>query len=419
MTEPETAPNPSEAGPVEAHPSEAGPVEAHPSEAGPVEAHPSEAGPVEAHPSEAGPVEASPVEADPSEAGPVEAGPSETGPVAGPVGADLYEAGPVEADLPEADPFEIGSDIGWPDTDAETATRARLLATGTGAALGRLGELAIWLSGVQGVSPPHEPRRPRLIVFSAASAASAASAESPDSADSPGTAEPAGAGPSAVFAAVADVGLRAVPVGGAADASPAAKIRNAIETGIRIADEEIDSGADLLAVGALGSASATAAAVVVSVMTLVEPIKVVGPSHPLGDQAWMREVAEIRDTRLKAVVHRHEVEALLIAVASAQLAAITGFLMRAAVRRTPVILDTKIVGAAALLAREISPNAVRWWQAGDRGTDPANLLALAEFSAVALSDLELDLGDGVGAVLAVPLVRAAARAANDLPVTGE
>ena len=317
-------------------------------------------------------------------------------------------ANPPDAGPGEVDPLEIGSDIGWPDTDAETATRARLLSAAPGASLGRLGELAIWLSGVQGVSPPHEPRQPRLVVFGS---------EVPDSV---GT-----AGPSTVFAAVADVGLRVVPIATAADSDPGpgtpieSAIRTAIETGIRVADEEIDQGADLLAVGALGSNSATAAAVVVSVMTLVEPIKVVSPSHPLGDQAWMREVAEIRDTRLRAVAHRHQVEALLGTVGSAELAAITGFLVRAAVRRTPVILDTKIVGAAALLAREISPNAVRWWQAGDRGTDPANLLALAEFSAVPLLDLGLDVGDGVGAVLAVPLVRAAARAANDLPVTSE
>ena len=306
------------------------------------------------------------------------------------------------------DLFDTGTEIGWPDTEAETATRARLGTTVIGAgALGRLSDLAIWLSGVQGVSPPQEPHRPRLILFAAGPPAGFTG-------DGPGPAE--------LFAAAAGVGLRVVDLTAepaAADpavADPGTATRAAIRTGIRVADEEIDAGADLLAVGALGSASATAAAVVVSVMTLVEPIKVVGATSPAGDQAWMRQVAEIRDTRLRGLPHRHDAEALLTTVGGTDLAAITGFLVRAAARRTPVILDGMIVGAAAALAREISPNTVRWWLSGERGTDPANQLALAEFSAVPILDLGLEIGDGVGAVLAVPVIRAAARAASDLPV---
>ena len=408
VTEPETTPNPSGTDQIETGQAELPPLEV----AQPEVAQP-EVAPAGVDPTDVDPAEVDPAEVDPTELAQPEVAPTE------------------DAPLP-VDPLE-SSEIGWPDTDAETATRARLLAAGSGGALGRLGELAIWLSGVQGVSPPHEPQRPRLIVFSsgaldtaddnAADDNAAENSAADDNAAENSAADDSAAGsrvgPATVFAAVADVGLRVVTVDSIAETDPAAVIRAAIETGIRVADEEIEAGADLFAVGALGSGSDTAAAVVVSVMALVEPIKVVGPSNPLGDQAWMRQVAEIRDTRLRALPHRHEVEALLTVVGRADLAAITGFLMHAASRRTPVILDGKIVGAAALLAREISPNAVRWWQAGERGTDPANLLALDEFSAIPLLDLGLDVGDGVGAVLAVPLVRAAARGANDLPVTGE
>ena len=403
MTEPETTPNQHDDGVDDVAEPELAPSElAH---TGPDHVAEPELAPSDLAPSDLAPSDLAPSDLAPSDLAPSDLAPS--------------DAAPSDPAQPDVRLLEVGSDIGWPETDAETATRARFAATPAGVAgLGRLADLAIWLSGVQRVCPPQEPRRARLIVFAdAEAAAKRAASGSNDGADA-----------AAVCAAAADVGLRVVTVNTDGDtdtdtdthpeagADPDAATRAAIAVGIRAADDEIDAGADLLAVGALGSGSATAAAVVVSVMMLVEPIKVVGGSSPLGDQAWMHQVAEIRDTRLRALPHRHDVEALLATVGGTDLAAITGFLVRAAVRRTPVILDGTIVGAAALLAREISPNAVRWWQCGERGTDPANLLAVAEFSAVPLLDLGLAVGDGVGAALAVPLVRAAARAANELAV---
>jgi nicotinate-nucleotide--dimethylbenzimidazole phosphoribosyltransferase len=70
------------------------------------------------------------------------------------------------------------------------------------------------------------------------------------------------------------------------------------------------------------------------------------------------------------------------------------------------------------LAREIAPNVVRWWQPGAGSTRPAHALALEEFAGVPILDLRLRIDDGIGAVLAVQLLRAAARAVTDLTVAG-
>lgn len=86
---------------------------------------------------------------------------------------------------------------------------------------------------------------------------------------------------------------------------------------------------------------------------------------------------------------------------------IGGFLAQAAVRRTPVLLDGVVVTAAALVAERLAPGARAWWQAGHRSTEPAHTLALAQLELVPIIDLGMRLGEGTGAAMALPIVRAA------------
>ena len=91
----------------------------------------------------------------------------------------------------------------------------------------------------------------------------------------------------------------------------------------------------------------------------------------------------------------------------ADLAAMAGFLAQAAVRRTPVLLDGVVVTAAALVAERLAPGARAWWQAGHRSTEPAHTLALAQLELEPIVDLRMRLGEGTGAAVALPVVRAA------------
>jgi nicotinate-nucleotide--dimethylbenzimidazole phosphoribosyltransferase len=86
-----------------------------------------------------------------------------------------------------------------------------------------------------------------------------------------------------------------------------------------------------------------------------------------------------------------------------------GFLLAAAALRTPVILDGVIACSAALVARAIAPHAAHYWIAGHRSVEPGAGAALVLLDLVPLVDLELRLGEGSGAALAVPLVQASAR----------
>ncbi|KKC00433.1 nicotinate-nucleotide--dimethylbenzimidazole phosphoribosyltransferase, partial [Mycobacterium nebraskense] len=77
------------------------------------------------------------------------------------------------------------------------------------------------------------------------------------------------------------------------------------------------------------------------------------------------------------------------------------------VRRTPLLLDGMAVTAAALVAERLAPGARLWWQAGHRSTEPGHALALAELGLEPILDLRMRLGEGSGAALALPVLRAA------------
>jgi nicotinate-nucleotide--dimethylbenzimidazole phosphoribosyltransferase len=104
---------------------------------------------------------------------------------------------------------------------------------------------------------------------------------------------------------------------------------------------------------------------------------------------------------------RSDPVALLATCAGADLAAMAGFCAQAAVRRTPVLLDGLVVTAAALIAERLAPGARKWWQAGHRSPEPAHTPALAELGLEPVIDLGLRLGEGTGAAVALPVLRAA------------
>ncbi|MFT4082417.1 MAG: nicotinate-nucleotide--dimethylbenzimidazole phosphoribosyltransferase, partial [Nocardioides sp.] len=109
----------------------------------------------------------------------------------------------------------------------------------------------------------------------------------------------------------------------------------------------------------------------------------------------------------------------LQALASADLAATTGYLLAAARAGVPVLLDGLMSVACALTADRIEPGAAAWFAAGHRSTEPAQSLALDKLGLEPLLDLGLRLGEGSGAVAAVPVVRSAAALLRDVALLSE
>lgn len=319
------------------------------------------------------------------------------------------------------------------DADVAAAARARQARlTKPPGSLGRLEELSIWAASCQGECPPRPLTRARVVVFAADHGVTAAGVSAFPSAvtgqmvanfDAGGAAINVLAEVSGATVRVADIAVDCdeplSPAIGAhkvrrgsgniavEDALSAEETAAAVDAGRQIADEEVDAGADLLIAGDMGIGNTTAATTLVAALTGTEPVAVVGRGTGIDDLGWMRKAAAVRDALYRAREVTRDPLGLLRVCGGADLAAMAGFLAQAAVRRTPVLLDGLVVTAAALVAEELAPGARAWWQAGHRSTEPAHSLALSHLRLEPIVDLGMRLGEGTGAAVALPIVRAA------------
>ena len=323
-----------------------------------------------------------------------------------------------------------------PDEDAGKRASARQSQlTKPPGSLGRLEDVGVWLAACQGSCPPRPLLRPRAVVFAGdhGVAGHGVSAYPPEVTGQMVANFLAGGAAVNVLASAAGASVRVVDLAvdhddpaipdavtrhkvrrssgriDIEDALSEAEVNAALTAGRAVADEEVDSGADLLIAGDMGIGNTTVASVLIAALTGAEPVAVVGRGTGVDDAGWMRKAAAVRDALRRARPVIREPVALLRTVGGADLAGMVGFLAQAAVRRTPVLLDGVVVGAAALVADELAPGARAWWLAGHRSTEPAHQLVLERLALTPLLDLELRLGEGSGALAALPLVVMAGR----------
>jgi len=203
------------------------------------------------------------------------------------------------------------------------------------------------------------------------------------------------------------------------DALTYAEALAAFDAGRTIADQEIDAGVDLLIPGDMGIGNTTPAAALTALLTHTELALVVGRGTGIDDATWMRKTAAVRDATRRGRNRLADPIDLLAAVGGADLAAMTGFIFEAAVRRTPVLLDGVVSNAAALVANQLNYRAKLWWHASHQSTEPAARAALEYLDLAPLIDLELRLGEGTGALIALPLLRAAATTLTNMSTFDE
>ena len=97
-----------------------------------------------------------------------------------------------------------------------------------------------------------------------------------------------------------------------------------------------------------------------------------------------------------------------------EIAAIAGFAVGAAAARVPIVIDGVIANAALLIAAQLAPDVVQYAIAGHRSTEPAALAALEYLGLEPVLSLDLRLGEGTGAALALPIVQASAKILRDM-----
>lgn len=324
--------------------------------------------------------------------------------------------------------------------DAEER-RARF-ATPPGA-LGRLDELAEWLAAAQAKVPVKPIERPRVLLFAGDHGVAELGVSGRPAGGTKDLVRAALEGTSAVaiLARQYGAGLRVVDM--AVDCDPAEfpeevtrhRVRRgsgridiedalsaeeaelAFRAGMAIADEEADSGTDLVVLGDLSVGGTTAASTLIAALCGTDASVVTGRGGVgIDDLAWMRKCAAIRDALRRARPVLGDQLELLRTSGGADLTAITGFLLQSAVRHTPVILDGVVSAACALVAQRVAFRAPDWWLAGQASGEPAQAKALDRTALNPLLDHGVSVGEGTGALLALPMVQAAAALAAELPL---
>ncbi|MCH1865545.1 nicotinate-nucleotide--dimethylbenzimidazole phosphoribosyltransferase [Nocardioides sp. CFH 31398] len=308
-----------------------------------------------------------------------------------------------------------------PDAAAEEAARERLagLATPAGA-LGRLGDLAVWVAACQAACPP-EPLDDVVCVVLAGDHGVAAHGVSAYPAEITGlmvaTLRAGRAGVSALAAAhgvavrVEDVsvGRPSAPLH-LTDAVSRTQAEAALARGRAIAAEE--RGRDLVVPGEVGIGNTTPAAALTGALLGLPATEVTGTGTGLDGEALARKTAVVQAALDRTADLTDPVD-LLAALGGEDLAVMTGLLLGAAEAGVPVLLDGVVSVACALAAEAVAPGVARWFAAGHRSTEPAQAVALEKLGLVPVLDAGMRLGEGSGAVAAVPLLRGAVALLRD------
>lgn len=309
-----------------------------------------------------------------------------------------------------------------PFPDAAYATRstnrlASALVPGSG--LGNLVNVVSWAGRVQATAEPVPFENVRAVLVSGTCEGGFAAGE----AESDGVSADVGS----VIDRLAD--RAEVPVqrvetepNGAAEDGPVLtedEYAEAITLGGQAADNHIDAGADALVLIGSGSGVTAAAVAVTAHMTRTPFVdlspRIQVPGGLFDDNIWMRRVAATRDAFARADGPARKARATLSHFGGRALATMTGFVVAAGLRRTPVLFDGPVAAAAALTARDFSLGAPKWCYAPDRIPHPVVEKVAGQVGMANPIGPGMDVGEGCAVLHVLPQLQEALRLASELP----
>lgn len=190
--------------------------------------------------------------------------------------------------------------------------------------------------------------------------------------------------------------------------------RAGVEAGIRIARDAIAHGTDLAATGEMGIGNTTSASAIVAAVTGLDPADVTGYGTGIDEERRLRKAQVIREA---LAVNRPDGTNgldLLAKVGGFEIGGLAGVMLACAAARVPVVVDGFISTAAAVIACGIAPALKDHLIAAHRSAERGHQAALAHLGLAPLLALNLRLGEGTGAVLAMHLVDAGCRILNEM-----
>jgi nicotinate-nucleotide--dimethylbenzimidazole phosphoribosyltransferase len=187
-----------------------------------------------------------------------------------------------------------------------------------------------------------------------------------------------------------------------------------IGEGRRFALEQASLGVDLFLTGDMGIGNTTPSAALIAASTGVSAARVTGRGTGIDDQTLAKKTTVVEKVVSSYQGGISSPVDLLARMGGFEHAFLSGLILGAAEANTPVVLDGVIAIASALMASLEDEAVIGYLIAGHRSVEPGASIGLAHLGLDPLVDLGLRLGEGTGATLAVPMVRAAARVLSEM-----
>ncbi len=187
--------------------------------------------------------------------------------------------------------------------------------------------------------------------------------------------------------------------------------------GYEVATELIGSGSDLLVTGDMGIGNTTSAAAIISVITGALPSEVVGRGTGIDDAMLKKKIEVVTDAIDRTIESGCVISdpfALLSHLGGAEIAAIAGYIVGAASRKRPVLVDGVISLAGALAATLYNRAVSQYLFVGHLSTEPGAAKAVEYLGVRPILSLDMRLGEGTGATLAVSVLKVAAKVLIDM-----
>ncbi|WP_420799335.1 nicotinate-nucleotide--dimethylbenzimidazole phosphoribosyltransferase [Ktedonospora formicarum] len=324
------------------------------------------------------------------------------------------------------------------DKDAiQQATQRQQQLTKPAGSLGRLEEIAIRLAGIQGTPIPKIQRRD-VIVMAADHGVTREGVSAYPAEVTPqmvlnflsgGAAINALARQAEAAVSIVDVGVatelhhpqlieRKIALGSAnmveGPALTSEQLFKAIQVGFDVLDEIAHQGSDLVAIGEMGIGNTTAASAI-SATLLQQPVEALtGYGTGINEQQRQHKIQVLQRAVQQNQPDPHDPLDVLAKVGGLEIAALTGVVIAAAAHRIPVLIDGFISSSAALIACALQPRITDYLFAGHASVEPGHRLILAQLGLTPLLSLDMRLGEGTGAVLAMHILEAALRTHREM-----
>ena len=191
--------------------------------------------------------------------------------------------------------------------------------------------------------------------------------------------------------------------------------RKAVETGITLIHHFADApGLDLAITGDMGIGNTTPSAAIVAAVTGQPVSEVTGRGTGVDEHRFAHKISIVQSALATNRPDPHDGLDILAKVGGFEIGGIAGIILGAAAHHVPVLVDGFIATAGALIAALLSPQSKACMIAGHCSQETGHRVALAHLDLEPVLDLDLRLGEGTGATLAVPIVEAAVKILNEM-----